>query len=266
MATTRWRRADDRTKSSVFGYMRRIESNSKKIRVPLAIKCYCISYYYLNDHFTHHGDNIIVNKSGNTASGKREEFQDNLVYGNEIINLSESLKMVNHRYKWTFKVSQTDVDCPGFWIGINDSNKKHLNDPHKMLDDFCHGLSKIKSYSLTHKGGFFGTEDGGKWGKYLWGKEGLIEMELIGKKVAKYQRDRDLLQILNNPVIIASIGFTPKLDHIEEICEWEIIFSINGVKATDIIKTVEPSAYHLAVGISMKGQSIEILKFEFHDK
>ena len=39
----------------------------------------------------------------------------------------------NKSWKWTFKVSQTDCDSPGFWIGINDSNKTVLKQLHTII-------------------------------------------------------------------------------------------------------------------------------------
>ena len=239
MATTRWQRADSKTKLSVAGYLRRIERGSRKIQIPLAITCYCISYYYLKEYFTAHGNNITVNPSGNVASGKTVKHRFNVVYGNQIINASKSLDMINHKYNWTFKISQTDPDNTGFWIGINDSKKQMLNDVHLA----------VKSYYFTNDGGMFGTF-GLRRGKYPWRKEAKIEMKLVGSKAFKHGCDRDLKPLERN----------------EEICEWQIIFSINGQGADDLKVKVKPSTYHLAVLMSEKGQSIEILNFEFDDK
>ena len=41
----------------------------KGYNVPLSTKCYCISYYVLNDSFTKHGDDIKINKYKNIAAG-----------------------------------------------------------------------------------------------------------------------------------------------------------------------------------------------------
>ena len=57
------------------------------IIIPVALKYYCISYYFLNDYFTIHGDNININKSGTIAQGNSKLFRRSAVYGNELINL-----------------------------------------------------------------------------------------------------------------------------------------------------------------------------------
>ena len=77
-ASQRWKKADNKTKLSVFGYIRQIERDLKGWNIPTSVQCYCVSYYFSSDYFTEHGDNIKINKNGNIAEGKAE-FERNTV-------------------------------------------------------------------------------------------------------------------------------------------------------------------------------------------
>ena len=181
-ATQRWKQADNETKSSVFGYIRRIEKSGKGWNIPLGIKYCCIDYYFLREYFTKHGDNIKVSKNKTLAEVSTNRHRRQTLYGNVTIDLAESDDVKHHnRWKWTFKVSQSDPESFGFWIGINNSNKTVLNDA------ISYSGIKYQSYTLTNHGCLlpigccYESYDDAKWGA-----EAIIEMVVEKKSLTFY--------------------------------------------------------------------------------
>ena len=76
LVTTRWNQADDKTKSLVHGYIRQIPNKLKELNIPIMINCHCISYYFVMEYFTKHGNNIKVNEYGNIAEGKQTDIEE----------------------------------------------------------------------------------------------------------------------------------------------------------------------------------------------
>ena len=223
---TQWKQADDKTKLSVLGYTRRIMNKLKGWNVPLSVQYYCISYYYLTDYFTEHGRNITINKNGNIAEVKTNRYRRHTVYGNELIDLTKQPKEHGSEWKWTFKISQIDCDSPGFWIGINNTNKEILND----IVDTHYNDNHIQyaSYSISNRGN--SVILGKSWSTIPWGKEAIIEMKIIP----------------------------------ESKKHWVLKFFIDSGARQDMIPyPIQVDAkYHLAVVLSEKGQKIEILNFD----
>ena len=237
---TRWKQADDETKLSVFGYLRPIEKQlilNCWNGVPLALKYYCLSYYLLHDYFTDHGNNIRLSKSGKIAQGNTKRYRPNTVYGNEIIDLNGNNH--RHKWKWKFRVSQADPDSPGFWIGINNSNKAILDGAYST--NYSEEPDIFSSYALTNKGkivGSSGSVGAIKWDKG-WGKTAIIEMKL------------EFGVIYKKPLLSG----------------WYLTFSVDGKTGEDVMVWIKQSKYHLAVVIGEKGQKIELLQYEFeYDK
>lgn len=231
---THWKKSDEKSTLLVFGYLRSIEKSliSVRLNIPLALKCYCLSYYFLNDYFTIHGDNIIVNESGTIAQGNKSLFSRNTVYGNELIELN-----VNHRHyqwKWKFRLSQINPDTPGFWIGIDSSNKNKVNCTYSIYDD------TYFFYGLTNKGRI--VRSGSYPVKMLeskkkWGQETMIDMR---------------------------IQFTTlKCTEMADSEGWWLIFRDISQDMEESWVSIKESKYHLAIVMSEKGQKIELLKYKF---
>ena len=254
MAATLWKQADERSKISMLGFIRRIEKNLGEQNIPFPIKCFCISYYFGIDYFTTHGHNIKINRYENIAEGTTKLNKRNAVYGNEILELLKR-KNLHNRYKWTFKVSQTDPDSPGFWIGINNSNKSILSQRDLHNDD---ANKNFRSYALTNQGRIIGSDncigDNLKWDR-KWGTEATIEMELAFKYTKLGASSYGLLRF----------EWLDRGEFLERNpWQWNLIFTVNGQTGDDLVVIIDPSVYHLAVIMSEKGQSIELIKFELN--
>ena len=222
---TQWKGADDKTKLSVLGYTRRIMNKLKGWNVPLSIQYYCISYYYLTDYFTEHGDNITINDDGNIAKGKTKRHRRNTVYGNEIIDFDSIDKNSKHVWKWRFQISQLNCDSPGFWIGINDADPKILNDAVMNYGDISH------SYLCTNKGRVL-IHGGNQENVIAWNSNAIIEMKVTGFRHGYFGSEMSF-----------------KIDS-------------GGNTGTKLFEYIEEGKYSLAVVISEQGQKIEILDFE----
>ena len=251
MATTRWKFAEAKTKFSVFGYVRRIQKDFKHYIIPLAIKCYCLSYYLTNDYFTEHGQHIKLDKFGQIAEGKTEEHIENTIFGNETIDSNE------YSYKWKLKVSQNDPDCPGFWIGLSDYKnprfpavikwgnhsfgRPSIDKPN--LNANCWRECNGKYYFMTN----MTTAQTKEMDIISWGKECIIDMSLeyIAQKMVCVEcEDADCC--CNRSTGWYCLKFYVDGQFFHE-CE---------------IGTHIPRKLNLTVIIAQKGQTIEILKFD----
>ena len=180
MSLQRWKEADDLTKFSVFGFLRRIENSFETHHnMPLAIKYLCIIYYFIGECFCVHGDNIMVNEERNIAEGTGYEHTST-VYGSASINLCTDLIK---SYKWTFKV--THNNSSGFEIGIDNSGRKFINGS-------CHGNSDCYYYMLRKSGVILGSTPLSGCDGYPWENESVIEM-----KIHKVGKDYELVYYLN---------------------------------------------------------------------
>ena len=59
---------DDRSKDSVFGYIRQSRKNTDDTAIPMMIQYCCLKYYFINAYFTKCGDGIQINETGNIVS------------------------------------------------------------------------------------------------------------------------------------------------------------------------------------------------------
>ena len=263
MAGTRWKKADYRSTTSMLGFIRIAEKSIGGQSIPFPIRCHCISYYFVNDYFTTHGPNIKINEYKNIAEGTTKWNKRNAVYGNEVIDLSKRENLHN-KYRWTFKVSQTDPDSPGFWLGINNSNKSILSQRDLLNDDT---IKKFRSYSVTNKSRIVGSShfqgDDVRWNR-KWGTESIIEMEIVYKKVQGHKKRSSSMANSINPLLdAADLKWFFGHDYGERTeWKWHLIFTVNGQTGKDLVVAIDPSVYHLTAIMSEKGQKIELIKFE----
>lgn len=179
MAATCGKLANDKTKFSTFGYIRRIEPELEQWNciVPVAIKYYCIGYYFQFDYFTvNHGDNIMLDKGEVIAEGKTNQYKEDTVHGKEIIDLT------NHgfKYEYKFKASQIDVDAQGFGIGIVCESNKRI-----AKDSIFKQPMPRQSHFLSNKGCISGYRT---WSTYKsWNKECVIKMVIDFENVDFYK-------------------------------------------------------------------------------
>eukprot|EP01084_Bolivina_argentea_P165237 287087_1 len=119
MSSSGLKHVDKRTKYVVFGYCRSYKTNN----IPLLVQYLCIAYYWIQEKFTVHGDQINVDVS-NKIKGCNdcETAKYNTTYGNKIIDIND--KSIN-TYQWTFKLlnmtrREHNIDLP-ICIGIDAS-------------------------------------------------------------------------------------------------------------------------------------------------
>ena len=117
----------------VFGFISRIESKLSST-IPTEIKCICVEYYVIREHFTDHGSWILLNNITGVydlAKGifpSQTEFSGfsggNTVYGDASIDPSN--RFIS-RYGWTLKVHFKSKALQEISIGIDASNKSHTH-------------------------------------------------------------------------------------------------------------------------------------------
>ena len=71
---------DDRSKDSVFGYIRQSRDISNDAAIPMMIQYCCLRYYFLNEYFTKCGDKSIINESSTIVTSRLR-----IQYMNEIL-------------------------------------------------------------------------------------------------------------------------------------------------------------------------------------
>lgn len=124
MAFKLLRKIDQRTKYSVYGWIRDKEKILKLGNVPSMIKSICILYFRKEEIFdviSYKG--IQLSENGKSITAKSDiDGPDNNNYGAMEIE-SES----NTFYKWEFKVTGNKCD----WIGFGISSKQIPNDFHE---------------------------------------------------------------------------------------------------------------------------------------
>ena len=108
----------------VFGYVSKIESKLSTQIIPIAIKYICLRYYLIIKQFGDHGSFIKLNENQNIAHYIGNSGQWNTVYGTNVIDPGN--KHIK-KYKWKLKLLNfDDHDRNGFYIGIDSSNKKFV--------------------------------------------------------------------------------------------------------------------------------------------
>lgn len=268
--------ADDNTRMSVIGYTNRIQKDLQKgWIIPLSIKCLCISFYFANDYFVNHGNNIQLLDRGKVAKGGvLVQHKRNTVYGHYKINLSPENQI--YAFKWTLKANQIDPDAPGYWIGINNSNTAYLNSYH--LNNKNNNL-----YSLSNHGKIFYLDNALKGSGYnydklniSWGKEAEIVIQVAYKAYGPEPSSRPSSTPSLRPTSRPSS--TPsyrrrrkkkkkvrKVRKVEKVPErpkaWQILWEVNGERVSARL-IVKPGIYYLAAVISESGQELEIMEFE----
>ena len=158
MSLSRLKKADDRTKYTIFGYCRQC-SNQLSLNLPMMIQYLVLLHYWIYETFSKYGDNIVVNKEKNIIKGCNgiESTIYNTIYGNNVIEINDkSIKC----YKWIFKILSTqrdDLMCDyPISIGIDSSNKKYTNQDFsdKYINKHLFYAIGTDGYKYTRNGSF----------------------------------------------------------------------------------------------------------------
>ena len=146
----RGKRANFRTQSTVSGYLRQHDHCVSTADVQL-IEYLITSFYWIEERFTLHGNELKLNESNLFAQGtqKSEQIGDfNTIYGNHVINTNDKSII---EYKWTLNYKVGGRDC--IVIGIDSSNDRMPN------DDFTGTHSTHLYYSVGTNGYTFCSKD-----------------------------------------------------------------------------------------------------------
>ena len=114
----------------VYGYNRGTETECTSLRIPNDVTKICLKFYKLCDHFTIHGDKILINAARNIASGTTTEPKLNIVFGDQVIDLEDD---TISEYRWDFRIFQLHTIHP-YYIGIADINKV---EPDRVQLNYC---------------------------------------------------------------------------------------------------------------------------------
>ncbi len=119
MSLSKLKTVDHETKSVIFGYCR-MKMTELSINLPTLIQYLFLSYYWIQEKFTVHGDykNLIhVKQFGNDWT-----YLSNTVYGNSIIDYNDTSIS---KYIWSFRY--INKSHYGIVFGIDFSNNQHIN-------------------------------------------------------------------------------------------------------------------------------------------
>ena len=135
MSLRKAKQIDIKTRIKICGYLRKQEYNLS-ISIPVMIQYVVMVYYWINEKFAKHGDNITLRSNGKIARCSYPWIiKYNTVYGNNVIDIQDR-SIVS--YKWTFKLNLISAVPPAICIGL-DSTDKNAN------TDFARGHSSFYS-------------------------------------------------------------------------------------------------------------------------
>ena len=94
---------DDRSKDSVFGYVRQSQDTSKDAAIPMMIQYCCLRYYFLNEYFTKQGSNLKISNIGQivTSIGWGSNCVNHSAFGSIIIDPANKCII---QYEWKIKL------------------------------------------------------------------------------------------------------------------------------------------------------------------
>ena len=173
-------------------------------------------------------------------------------------------KQVNNKdfkWKWKFRVKQNDPDLPGFWIGINDSNRQRLD--WSNLYDMNNRL-EFTYYLLTSKGDLFRTKVYGST-SYVEPSPGEKLWRYCYRPGAEHVNERKWNNGAWNKISKINIKIEYRDYEFHEIVDpgWYMIYSVDEHKALMI--RIKKSKYHLFVVMADQGQQIELLEYKFEN-
>ena len=210
MSFSQLKNAPDHTKHLIFGYVRQCETE-QSMNVPVMISYLIIMYYWIQEQFTVHGDNIKLDKTKKIATRftiKRNQY--NTVYGNHVIDTNDESVSC---YKWTFQVRNIRSSIPLYpiCIGIDASNDKYIN---KDFSDIS--INKNYFYSIGTNGFPYNHDEEGNDKVFHGQKVDVMEMTLDMKHKT----------------------LTARINHV-----WVVTIAQN-------VKFEENKSYNLAIGLS----------------
>ena len=97
MSLTKLKAIDDKTKSKIYGYSRKMQKQLS-ISIPIMLQNIIMLYYWIQEKFTDHGDATKLDGTYLIAIGPKGFGPYNTVYGNNVININDtSIKSYEQR-------------------------------------------------------------------------------------------------------------------------------------------------------------------------
>eukprot|EP01084_Bolivina_argentea_P188006 323728_1 len=138
------KQADKRSKYTVFGYIREMESNFNLENIPMLISYLCLSYHYDPEYISKARDDAFeISKNRLIITSKKTIcFRDHTIYCNQWIH-----SMSNVIAKWTFKINYVPnaSSIDGIYFGL----ASEQND-NGIYNDFSN--SKAANYAVSDCG------------------------------------------------------------------------------------------------------------------
>ena len=214
--------ADQRSKDTVFGYLRELQNMvDPDYSTPQQIEYCCLEYYLSKEVFTERGDNMTINQTMDMVTNAAKA--DNTAYGSIIIDPSNQDNKISE-YKWDFKFLTVE---PRFvYIGLDSSDKENINTSFVYPADNKHIF-----YGFATDGWFDWQIDYGTG----------LKCVKYGEKCRKNDKITMILNIKDATLRYEKNGKD---------------FGIVGTKINLEKK------YHLAVNIYTKDQSVQIVDFQ----
>ena len=109
---------DNRSKDSVFGYIRQSRDESKDAAIPTMIQYCCLKYYFINEYFSKCCIDLRISNNGRVVKSTDSgcQYREHSAFGNIIVNPSS--KCITE-YKWTVKLLEL---TGGGYFGLNPLN------------------------------------------------------------------------------------------------------------------------------------------------
>ena len=131
---------DDRSKNSVFGYIRQSRDDAEQMAIPMMIQYCCLKYYFINEYFKKCGDNLRISNNPKivTSIEKTWTFEKHFATGNIVIDpANESIT----KYVWTIRVLEL-VYLGDIYFGIKPLDDSY-NDSCMYRLELSEGRIKI---------------------------------------------------------------------------------------------------------------------------
>lgn len=228
MSLSKLKQVDNRSRMVIFGYIRRFETKHQHVTIPMMIQYLFLIYYWINEKFTVHGDDIKLEQDGKVATRLKKIIAPyHTAYGNHTIDLADTSIIA---YQWTFQIRDIPFkNLSPICIGIDASSDKYIS--HDFTAAY---YNHCEFYSIGSNNNVYNR----RWSE--WSDNNL-------KLLRKWRKDDILVLLLN----VQSKNFKIKMDGQEGLIANNIWF--------------QNTKYNLGVALPHENARVELIDFQtFH--